>query len=377
MAEGTLAPTWSDRLTGRFAANRQKLVIALTLSVASELVAWAVAAAYGWWSRGAALGLRSYCQWDCGWYGTIVRVGYYAAPADHQAGGAANWAFFPLHPLLAGAVHRLTGLSPEDSLLLVGSLLLPVGIFLFIALLEAHEIELDPWQAGLLVAFNPESIYAHTGYTEPLYFVLCAGALLALQRDRWLVAGLLGAASSATRLVGAFVVVPMLARLVRPPRSRAAWLDRLLAIALVPLGVALFGWHLYGRTGDLLGFLHIQIAWGHIPQNPFLVWLRAIWHFGQYQLMAAVAIWGVLGALYLCLRRMPGYGLFLAIATLLPLSTTVVSLPRYIFWQPVFLVGLAMALSERPAVAPFLLPLFFAGYLLMSLAWLSLRTIAV
>src|SRR5258707_916744 len=144
MVEGTLAPAWSDRLSARLAANRQKLLVALTLSVASEVVAWAVAAAYGWWTRGAVLGLRSYCLWDCGWYASIVRAGYQAAPAAHGFGDAANWAFFPLHPLLAGAVHRLTGLSPEDSLLVVGSLLLPVGIFLFIALLEAHDIDPDP-----------------------------------------------------------------------------------------------------------------------------------------------------------------------------------------------------------------------------------------
>ncbi len=168
----------------------------------------------------------------------------------------------------------------------------------------------------------------------------------------------------------------MLARLVRPAPP-GAWLDRLLAIALVPLGVALFGWHLYGRTGDLLGFLHIQIAWGHVLQNPFLVWLRAIWHFGNNQLLAATAIWGLYGAVYLCLRRMAGYGLFLAIGTLLPICTTVTSLPRYIFWQPVFLVGLAMFLSERPVMAPLLLPLFVTGYLLMSLAWLSLRIVAL
>src|SRR5262249_10798253 len=83
------------------------------------------------------------------------------------------------------------------------------------------------------------------------------------------------------------------------------------------------------------------------------------------------------GAFYLCLRRMVGYGLFLALATLLPLSTTVISLPRYVFWQPVFLVGLAMGLSERPAITPFLLLLFVAGYLLVSLAWLSLWTVAL
>ena len=146
---------------------------------------------------------------------------------------------------------------------------------------------------------------------------------------------------------------------------------------LLGLGVALFGWHLYGRSGDLLGFLHIQIAWDHVLQNPLRVWLQAIWRAGNGRWLALMAVWGLAGAIYLCLRRMVGYGLFLALATLLPLCTTVISLPRYVFWQPVFLVGLAMALSERPAVTPFLLPLFVAGYLLMSVAWLSLRIIAL
>ena len=335
-----------DRLAAWLAANRRKIGIALALWLLSEVFGWAVAAAYGYWTRGEPLGLRSYCLWDCGWYGGILLHGYQAEPLAHAAGDAANWAFFPLHPLLARALHGLTGLSPDASLVLVGSLLLPVGLFLFMQLLEAHAIDLDPWLAGSLVAFNPYGLYAQTGYTEPLYFALCTGALLALQRDRWLVAGLLGAACSATRLVGVFLVLPMLVRLVWPPPAAGAapgpaLLERLLAIALVPLGVALFGWHLYGTSGDLLAFLHIQVAWGHVLQNPLLVWLRAAWHFGGGQLLALIALWGVLVAAHLCARGMVGYGLFLAVATLLPLCTTLTSMPRYIFWQPPFLIGLA------------------------------------
>jgi hypothetical protein len=114
-----------------------------------------------------------------------------------------------------------------------------------------------------------------------------------------------------------------------------------------------------------------------VLQNPLLLWLRAVWHFGGNQLLALAGLWGVAGAAYLCGRRFVGYGLFLAAATLVPLCTTVTSLPRYVFWQPVFLVGLALALESRPSVAPFLVPLFVTGYLLMSLAWLSGRAIAL
>jgi len=376
VSEANAAAARPDGPPGRLDASGSKVLVALTLFGLSEIATRLFVLGYGHWVLGQSLGVRSLCRWDCGWYGTIVLHGYDAVPSRHPAGDAANWAFFPLYPLLAGLWHRLAGLGFEDSLLITGALALPVCIYLFIELVEANDIPVGPWVSGSLVAFNPYALYAHTGYSEPLYFALCTGALLALERDRWLAAGLLGGACSATRLAGVFLVLPMVARLVghgdrsSGPAEGGARLEPLLAIALVPLGPALFGWHLYARTGDLLAFAHIQVAWGRTLQNPLLVWWQALVDGGWLRVFALVAALALLAAAYLCLRRRIGYGSYLAAAVMLPLSSSVWSIPRYVFWQPVFLLVLAELVRWRP-LRRVLLPLLWVGFFLMIAAWFS------
>ena len=327
-------PLRIPRPTGRLDARWRKILVALALFILSEFATWVFVRGYGYWVLGQSLGLRSLCRWDCFWYGSIVLYGYDSVPFRHPAGDAANWVFYPLFPLLAGLWHRLAGFGFEDSLLITGTLALPVCIYLFIELVEADDITVSPWVSGSLVAFGPYALYAHTGYSEPLYFALCTGALLALKRDRWLAAGLLGAACSATRLVGVFLILPMLARLAKradqpaAPHEGGVRFEPLLAIALVPLGVALFGWYLYWRSGDLLAFAHIQVAWGRTLRNPLLVWWEGVGEGGWHRFFALQAGLGLLAAAYLCARRRIGYGAYLAAAVMLPLCTAVRSIPR-------------------------------------------------
>ena len=369
-------PLRIPRPTGWQNATWRKILVALALAALSEIATWVFVRGYGYWVLGQSLGLRSFCRWDCFWYGSIILYGYDAVPSRNPAGDGANWAFYPLFPLLAGLWHRLAGLGFEDSLIITGTLALPVCIYLFIQFVDSDDIAVSPWVSGSLVAFSPYALYAHTGYSEPLYFALCTGALLALKRDRWLAAGLLGAACSATRLVGVFLILPMLAHLVgrgdrvSSPGRGGARLEPLLAIALVPLGVTLYGWHLYGRSGDLLAFAHIQVSWGRSLQNPLVVWWQGVQDGGWHLLFALQAGLALLAAAYLFARRRIGYGAYLAAAVVLPLSSSVWSIPRYVFWQPVLLLVLAECV-RWPPVARILLPLLWVGYFLMMAAWLS------
>jgi hypothetical protein len=366
------------RLFMWFAANRRTVLIAISLALASESMAWITVAAYGHWGLGKQVGLGSLCSWDCGWYSSIIDRGYDTVPSGHANGDAANWAFFPLFPLLAGLVQGIAGLSTAHSLLLTSSVLLPVSIIAFIRLIEAYDIRLDPWLAGSLVAFNPYVVYAHVGYTEPLYLALSAGALVGLRRDRWLAAGILGSGAAATRLVGLFIVLPMMTRVLQrrlrsSPRSGRdeAPLAPFVAIGLVPLGLALFGLHLHYRMGDVLAFAHAQIgAWDHIPDNPIPVLWGALTVPGWYQLFALIAIAALLASLYLCVRGSIGLGLMLAATTLLPLFVGLGSMPRYVFWQPTFLLALAMLLQHRLARIT-LLPVLWGGSVVMHAAWIT------
>src|SRR5262249_11240004 len=150
--------------------TRQKIFVALTLFALSEVATWIFVREYGYWVLGKTLGLRSFCNWDCYWYGSILLHGYDRAPFRHDAGDAANWGFFPLFPLLGRVWHQLAGLGYGDALILTGTLAMPFAIYLFVQLADEEAIPVNPWLSGSLVAFNPYALYAHTGYTEPLYF---------------------------------------------------------------------------------------------------------------------------------------------------------------------------------------------------------------
>ena len=138
----------------------------------------------------------------------------------------------------------------------------------------------------------------------------------------------------------------------------------------MPLGAALFGWHLYARTGDFLAFAHIQAAWDRTLANPWLVWWHALRGDRAQIIFALIAAWALLASAYLWARGMLGYGLFLAAATLLPMSSAIYSMPRFVFWQPVFLLGLAEVVQHR-LMARILLPVLWAASLFMIAAWFS------
>ena len=46
-------------------------------------------------------------RWDCAWYEGIIREGYYKEPMAHTRMDAANWAFFPLFPMIMRGVSLL------------------------------------------------------------------------------------------------------------------------------------------------------------------------------------------------------------------------------------------------------------------------------
>ncbi len=51
------------------------------------------------------------CEWDCEWYRHTIQDGYDPEPRLRPDHDFANWAFFPLFPLLARALKLATGLS--------------------------------------------------------------------------------------------------------------------------------------------------------------------------------------------------------------------------------------------------------------------------
>lgn len=192
-------------------------------------------------------------HFDAQWYATIMRFGYSGdspglPPPTYRA------AFFPLYPLLG----RLLG-GTDWSLLAVSNLALLIGL-LAVYLLGVRRF--DPASATTsvwILCLGPGSMFFSLPYTESLFLMLSATAVLLADLRRPALAGLAGAAAAMTRVPGVIVAVPLFLHAGR--WNRAAALLPAVGLAAVATVDAV-------AVGDPLAFVHAQVFWHGLPRNP-------------------------------------------------------------------------------------------------------------
>lgn len=198
--------------------------------------------------------LDALLRWDSAWYVDIATRGYSADP--HGAAGTRN-AFFPLFPALVRWCGALTGLTPAEAGLVVAFFTGLAATVLVWALARQLAGQSTADRTAALFAFFPGSFVLSMVYSEGLLVALAAGALLALGRRRWLLAGVLAAATTATRPNGAAIGVACAWAALVALRERREW-RALSAPVLAPLGILGFFAFLAVRTGDPLAWFTAQ-----------------------------------------------------------------------------------------------------------------------
>lgn len=278
----TVAPTRADRRAAVLAVWRPHLAVAWRALWVSRVVVWIsgmlAVAVWGVSSRQLDFDpsgitrpgprfldalLAPAARWDATWFTGIAQDGY-ADPV--------RTVFFPLYPL----VSAIAGL-PLGSALLGGVLvswLCAVGGLAVVHRLALVELDGDEDAARLAVwslALFPSSLFLTAAYSEALFLLLSAGALLAAREDRWMLAGLLGAGAAATRSAGLVLVFP-LALLWWDARRRgrpASVQDLLLAVVLVPAGQAAYCLFLWADGTDPAAPFEQQEVWFRTFAGPF------------------------------------------------------------------------------------------------------------
>lgn len=202
-----------------------------------------------------ATGRSLWCRWDCGWYLDIVRNGYSTASAVDQP-GQTNFAFFPVYPILISALSALLGIGPLTAALTISNLCF-VAALVYIHR-YARLLGFSPRTALLSVAlmcFVPQGFVFSAAYTESLFVLLLAGAMVHLRQGQFLVAGLMAATLSAVRANGVFFVFFALFWIVRS----CGWATVLqpwrrpqvfVPVVLAPLGLFCFWFYAFISTGD-------------------------------------------------------------------------------------------------------------------------------
>jgi len=298
---------------------------ALELFVWSRLAIWAVAATAvllfdPWDKRGPwdkprlhDLGpdwlVNLWARWDSDWYIQIAQHGY-VWPSSRPA-------FFPLYPLLTGALgHALGGHTVLAGVLV--SLAACAGAFVLLDRLARLKLGAQTARrAVLFLAVFPTTLFLGAVYSESLFLLLSVAAFLFAERGRFVAAGIAGGLAALTRPVG-LALIPALALLAwrAPARHRA-----LAGVGIVPALFALYPLTLWIWIGHPLAFLGAQTGiwrrhvswWG--PLGGFVdgIEQRAVKDLlvAAALVVLSVLAWRVLGA---------AYGLYSLASLALPLS---------------------------------------------------------
>jgi len=150
----------------------------------------------------AATLLTNWNHWDGANYIRIAQYGYQTR---------LDVAFFPLFPLLIALIAHVLG---SWSYLIVGVLLSNAA--LLGALLVLYQMVVDATddrtalRTVLYLCIFPTAFYFFAPYNESLFLLLITGSFLAMRRQRWAVAGILGFLAALTRSAGLLLAVPYL-----------------------------------------------------------------------------------------------------------------------------------------------------------------------
>jgi hypothetical protein len=203
----------------------------------------------------------------------------------------------------------------------------------------------------LYLAVFPTSFFLLAPYSESLFLLLALLCLWGARRGRWAVAGLAGAAASATRNVGVLLAVPLAVEAVHQWLERRSVRRLLVSLAWSAVVVAGVGAYLlYWRdlSGDALAPLHQQANWqreGSFPLATVLGGTREAFRFvgeypGGYHLVDwLIVVPALVAGLWVVVRSRALYGVYTWLSLLAPLSfifplRPFMSVPRFLL--PVF-----------------------------------------
>jgi Gpi18-like mannosyltransferase len=275
--------------------------------------------------------LRMMMVGDAWYYRQIAATGYERPTPDAEPKN--SWAFFPAYPLLLKTLGGTSDRSFWILSVLVSNVALLGALFAVAAAGRAMgAADDDAERAVWYIALFPTSYFFSLPMTESLYLLLSAATFLAAARQRWPVAGILGALAAATRVIG-ICLLPAL--LVLPLQKRQRLSTQQLWLLTIPLSLIAFIAYLYVHTGDPLAFIHAQMLWGRLTAPRFAMafpnsglTLSKPWNF--VALNAVAATFMIAAGVWFLVRRQWSYAAYTLLSAIVPMSSgSMQSMARY------------------------------------------------
>jgi hypothetical protein len=243
--------------------------------------------------------------WDAGDYVSIATSGY-PSHVTITADMNSPIAFFPLFPLLGKGLAEVTRLNAAWALIVVSWLGGAAAALLAAALVTPRYGARAGLQAGVLLAVFPGSVVSGIVYADGVAVAFALAALVAADRRRFVLAGLLGAAATASL---SLVLIPLVLALALFALASRRW-QSLVAPVLAACGAGAFFVYQWVHTGSLFTWSRVEHAgwWVHLSLpwvglTAFDHWAFSAW--GVTLLTVASVAVAALGLVLLVVQRAP------------------------------------------------------------------------
>jgi Gpi18-like mannosyltransferase len=210
---------------------------------------------------------------DIVWYMEIAENGY--EQRSFTPDKKANWAFYPLWPLLLRVNNALFGEMLFSGILL-STLFFVLAILLLYALIARDfDREIARLSAVLLIVF-PASYFCLRPGPESLFLFLVIASISSARSMRWPLAGILGCLAVLTRVQGVVLLLPLLFIYYKQYRKSGVHHMGVLSLLLIPAAQLSFMAYMFHLTGNPFANLLMQEAWGNHLMIPFTVMVNFI-----------------------------------------------------------------------------------------------------
>lgn len=223
-------------------------------------------------------------SWDSQWLIRAAKSGWVVPGGglDEVSASQSTWAWPPLVPLLGRTVGSLPGADASWALVglnLFGGLVASLLIFVLVREMwgnRAARIAALAWSA------LPASPVFLLAYAEGIFLAFCFGALLAMQRSRFNLAGVLLVPAGLSKLqvvpfALALIVVVVAARWKDRERG-PSWMTVVISSSLATLAVAAWPAYVAVRFSAVNAYSRVQSAWNweQVPLVGTSKWLVSV-----------------------------------------------------------------------------------------------------
>src|SRR6266487_6003282 len=223
--------------------------------------------------------LTSWNHWDAANYTSIAQFGYQTIYET---------AFFPLFPWLIKGIAFLLG---NQGNIAIGMLLSNLALLGALFVLYQIAADLLGDQVGrrtlLYLCIFPTAFFFFAAYNESLFLFLTASSFLAMRRQKWWLAGILGLFAALTRAAGLLLVIPFLYELwitrdsittsdQNESHKILSMISRVLPLFIIPLGTLIYCFYCWKLFQHPLAFSAVQSHWDRHTTWPWVGILTAL-----------------------------------------------------------------------------------------------------